>query len=149
MKLVVCFISPRQRLGDIKTYNSFHKYRMKWKFISDPIYMYMYKILWTFDAMMWHNDTADETSRQSWKTWFETNITMLHNKLIINMNHVRNALSTLCVTIHVFHFEGLLSWDIFHNKYYIHNCSAHHLHLDKQRNEHHSLLFLFSSNFNF
>ena len=38
MKLVVCFISPRQRLGDIKTHNSFHKYRMKWKSISDPIY---------------------------------------------------------------------------------------------------------------
>ena len=39
MKLVVCFISPRRRLGDIKTHNSFHKYRMKWKFISDPIYI--------------------------------------------------------------------------------------------------------------
>ena len=39
MTLVVCFISIRQRLGDIKTQNSFHRYRMKWKFISDPIYM--------------------------------------------------------------------------------------------------------------
>ena len=38
MKLDVCFISPRQRRGYIKTDNSFHKYRMKWKFISDPIY---------------------------------------------------------------------------------------------------------------
>ena len=36
MKLVVCFISPRQTLWDIKTHNSFHKYRMKMKihFIS-------------------------------------------------------------------------------------------------------------------
>ena len=25
-------------LWDIKTHNSFHKYRMKWKFISDPIF---------------------------------------------------------------------------------------------------------------
>ena len=41
MKLV-CFISPRQRLGDIKTHNSFHKYRMKWKFISDPIFLSTY-----------------------------------------------------------------------------------------------------------
>ena len=39
MKLVVCFKSPRQRLRDIKTHNSFHKYSMKWKFISDPIFI--------------------------------------------------------------------------------------------------------------
>ena len=42
MKLVVCFISPRQRLGDIKTHNSFHKYRMKGKLISDPIHVKSY-----------------------------------------------------------------------------------------------------------
>ena len=29
IKLVVCFISPRQRLGDIKTHNSFNKYRKR------------------------------------------------------------------------------------------------------------------------
>ena len=32
------FISPRQRLGDIKSHNYFHEYRMKWELISDPIY---------------------------------------------------------------------------------------------------------------
>ena len=35
MKLV-CFISPCQRLGDITTHTSFHKYRMKW--ILDSFY---------------------------------------------------------------------------------------------------------------
>ena len=30
---------PLARGSGYKTHNSFHKYRMKWKFISDPIYM--------------------------------------------------------------------------------------------------------------
>ena len=37
MKLVVCFISPRQRLGDIKRTTRFIIHRMEWKFIWDPI----------------------------------------------------------------------------------------------------------------
>ena len=41
MKRVVCFISPSLLRGDIKHTTSFinmHKYRMKWKFISDSFY---------------------------------------------------------------------------------------------------------------
>ena len=45
MKLVVFSISPRQRLRDIKHTTRFiYKYRMKWKFISDPIYIYIVQI---------------------------------------------------------------------------------------------------------
>ena len=32
------FYIPSPKARGYKTYNSFHKYRMKWKFISDPIY---------------------------------------------------------------------------------------------------------------
>ena len=34
----VFYIPPPKAQG-YKTHNSFHKYRMKWKFISDPIFM--------------------------------------------------------------------------------------------------------------
>ena len=39
MKLVVCVYIPSPKARGYKTHNSFHKYRMKWKFISDPIYI--------------------------------------------------------------------------------------------------------------
>ena len=42
MKLVVCFISPRQRLGDIKHTTRFIIHRMEWKFIWDPICMWIF-----------------------------------------------------------------------------------------------------------
>ena len=34
------FYIPSPKARGHKTHNSFHKYRMKWKFISDPIYIY-------------------------------------------------------------------------------------------------------------
>ena len=34
------FYIPSPKARGYKTHNSFHKYRMKWKFISDPIFMY-------------------------------------------------------------------------------------------------------------
>ena len=33
------FYIPSPKARGYETHNSFHKYRMKWKFISDPIYM--------------------------------------------------------------------------------------------------------------
>ena len=39
MKLV-CFISPLPKAPGYETHNSFHKYLMKWKWISDPIFIY-------------------------------------------------------------------------------------------------------------
>ena len=42
MKLVVCFYIPSPKARGYKTHNSFHKYRMKWKFISDPIYTFYF-----------------------------------------------------------------------------------------------------------
>ena len=36
------FSIPSPEARGYKTHNSFHKYRMKWKFISDPIYIYIY-----------------------------------------------------------------------------------------------------------
>ena len=41
MKLVVCFISPRQRIGDIKHTTRFIIHRMEWKFIWD---FYIYRV---------------------------------------------------------------------------------------------------------
>ena len=38
MKRVVCFYIPEPLARGFKTYNEFHKYRMKWKFISDSFY---------------------------------------------------------------------------------------------------------------
>ena len=38
MKRVVCFYIPEPLARGYKTHNEFHKYRMKWKFISDSIY---------------------------------------------------------------------------------------------------------------
>ena len=38
MKQVVCFISPKPLARGYKTHNKFHKYHMKWKFISDSFY---------------------------------------------------------------------------------------------------------------
>ena len=35
MKQVVCFYIPKPLARGYKTHNEFHKYRMKWKFISD------------------------------------------------------------------------------------------------------------------
>ena len=35
----VFYISPRQRLRNIKQHNFFHEFSMKWKFISDPIFI--------------------------------------------------------------------------------------------------------------
>ena len=37
------FYIPSLKARGYKTHNSFHKYRMKWKFISDPIYICLYK----------------------------------------------------------------------------------------------------------
>ena len=38
MKRVVCFYIPEPLARGYKTHNEFHKYRMKWKFISDSFY---------------------------------------------------------------------------------------------------------------
>ena len=38
MKRVVCFYIPEPLASGYKTHNEFHKYRMKWKFISDSFY---------------------------------------------------------------------------------------------------------------
>ena len=38
MKRVVCFYIPEPLGRGYKTHNEFHKYRMKWKFISDSFY---------------------------------------------------------------------------------------------------------------
>ena len=38
MKLVVCFYIPEPLARRYKTHNEFHKYCMKWKFISDTFY---------------------------------------------------------------------------------------------------------------
>ena len=38
MKRVVCFYIPEPLARWYKTHNEFHKYRMKWKFISDSFY---------------------------------------------------------------------------------------------------------------
>ena len=38
MKQVVCFYIPEPFARGYKTHNEFHKYRMKWKFISDSFY---------------------------------------------------------------------------------------------------------------
>ena len=43
--LVVCFISPRQRLGDMKHTTRFIIHRMEWKFIWDPILCYMSSLI--------------------------------------------------------------------------------------------------------
>ena len=37
------FYIPSPQARGYKTHNSFHKYRMKWKFISDPIYLQIFK----------------------------------------------------------------------------------------------------------
>ena len=46
MKLVVFYIPSPEALG-YKTHNLFHKYRMKVKFISDPIHIYEFVFPWT------------------------------------------------------------------------------------------------------
>ena len=38
MKRVVCFYISEPLARGYKTHNEFHKYRMKWKFISDSLY---------------------------------------------------------------------------------------------------------------
>ena len=38
MKRVVCSYIPEPLARGFKTHNEFHKYRMKWKFISDSFY---------------------------------------------------------------------------------------------------------------
>ena len=38
MKRVVCFYIPEPLARGYKTHNEFHKYRMKWKLISDSFY---------------------------------------------------------------------------------------------------------------
>ena len=38
MKRVVCFYIPEPLARGYKTHNEFHKYRKKWKFISDSFY---------------------------------------------------------------------------------------------------------------
>ena len=43
-KLVVCFISPRQGSGIWKHTTRFVKHRMKWKFIWDPIHVYIHTL---------------------------------------------------------------------------------------------------------
>ena len=58
MKLVVCFISPRQRLGDIKHTTRFIIHRMEWKFIWDPICIVvsitqMGLQFWFWGLMLW------------------------------------------------------------------------------------------------
>ena len=48
-------------LRDIKTHNSFHKYRMKWKFISDPIFKNWMLILSCYVKMNVRDETRHDT----------------------------------------------------------------------------------------
>ena len=79
----VCFISPRQRLGDVKTHNSFHKYCMKWKFISDPIFVTSHIVIphstslrafTPFGTLVCHI-----SDKYSCPTWLELYLELLHS----------------------------------------------------------------------